>query len=81
MIDKHLKKEKMKIKTLRDVPCLMFNEFHRMGQYFISRGLYYELTNPYYEDGNLHFELHDKQGFIGSYIIFERNLDLIEIIK
>jgi hypothetical protein len=70
----------MKIKTLRDVPCLMYNGFLPMGPYHIGRGLYYELTNPYYEDGNLNFELHDKNGFIASYIIFERNLDLVEFV-
>lgn len=49
------------------------------GPHILNEGMNYETTNCFYQpDGCLQFELHDKQGFIGTYLIDEENLKFIQ---
>lgn len=66
-------------KTLRDVPCFMGHEFRKLDRHYLFGDLEYETTNASYcEYGHFYFELHDENGYIGTYIITKDNLDLIE---
>ena len=66
-------------RTLRDVPCFMRHEFRVFDRYYLLGGLEFTTTNPCFdEEGNFDFELHDEEGYIGTYSILKKNLDLIE---
>lgn len=66
--------------TLRDVPCMMNNGFYK-GQHYLQGELHYDITNPkYHSDACFTFELHDEEGWIADYVIFNKNIDLIELL-
>jgi hypothetical protein len=65
--------------TLRDVPCMMYDDLHR-GQHFLHGELHYDITNPqYHSEGYFSFQLWDEEGWIADYVILNRNIDLIEL--
>ncbi len=81
MINSTIKKAPKHFITLDNVKCFRDNELKR-GQHILPKGLDYITTNAQYlSNGDMWFELWDEEGYIGWYVIYKNQLNLIKEIS
>jgi hypothetical protein len=65
--------------TKQDVTCIRFYELFQPHLHVLPKNTVYKMTSPKFQyNGDLKFSLYDYQGYIGTYIIPDSFVDLIQ---